>query len=168
MASIRNSSSELYECDYYAWIQDQVQALRERRIENVDWDNVAEEIEDLGRSEKRALRSQLARLIEHLLKIDHAPARVRSENLRGWQVSVRYARRAAVELLDENPSLRSELKQIFARAYLDGRDEALGSLKLPDSAIPETPPWSVEEVIRSDFQTRRRAKTVAGKRHIAR
>ena len=156
MASTKNSSSDLYELDYYAWIQLQVRALRGHRIEDVDWENVAEEIEDLGKTEKRALRSQLARLVKYLLKLDRAPARVRSENLRGWQVSVRYARRAVAELLDENPSLQSELKQIFARAYLDGRDLALGSLKLPDSAIPETAPWSADEVIRNDFRTRRR------------
>jgi len=160
MASSRNSSSDLYGRDYYAWIRHQVQALRRRRIEDIDWENMAEEIEDLGRSEKRALRSQLARLVEHLLKIDRAPSRVRSENLRGWEVSLRHARRAVAELLDENPSLRSELKQIFARAYLDGRDEALGSLKLPDTAIPEKAPWSAGEVIRNDFRTRDQAKAL--------
>ena len=89
MALVRNSPSDLYERDYYAWVQDQVEALRERRIEDVDWKNVAEEIEDLGKSEKRALRSLLVRLVEHLLKIEHAPVKVLSENLRGWQVSVR-------------------------------------------------------------------------------
>ena len=69
MASIRNSSSDLYERDYYAWLQDQVRALRERRIEDVDWDNVAEEIEDLGKSERRGIRSHMARVVEHLLKL---------------------------------------------------------------------------------------------------
>jgi hypothetical protein len=159
MASIRNSSPDLYERDYYAWIQRQVQALRTRRIEDVDWENVAEEIEDLGKSEKRALRSQLARLVEHLLKIDLAPPRVRSENLLGWQLSVRSARRAIAELLDENPSLRPELKQIFRRAYLDARDEVLGSLKLPDSAIPEIAPWTAGRVISEAFQMGSRGKT---------
>jgi hypothetical protein len=158
MALIKNSSSDLYERDYYAWTRNQVQALRARRIDDVDWDNVAEEIEDLGKSEKRALRSQLARLIDHLLKIDHAPAKVRSENPRGWQVSARHSRRAVAELLDENPSLQSELNQIFARAYLDGRDQALGSLKLPDSAIPEAAPWSAEQVIRDAPRSRSKSR----------
>jgi hypothetical protein len=158
MAVTRKSPSDLYRRDYYAWIQQQVRALRQRQSADVDWQNVAEEIEDLGKSEKRALRSQLARLVEHLLKIDSAPTRVRSDNLRGWQISVRSARRAAAELLEENPSLRSELKQIFARAYLDGRDEALGSLKLPDSAIPETAPWRADQVMSDDYKTRSRAK----------
>jgi len=136
--------SALYDCDYYAWVREQVDALRRRRLEDVDWENVAEEIEDLGRSEKRALRSQLARLVEHLLKIDRAATRVRSASLRGWEVSVRSARRTVVEPPDQNPSLQAELRNIFARAYLDGRDQPLASLKLPDSAIPETPPWSAE------------------------
>lgn len=143
----------LYGRDYYAWVRAQVEALRRRRIEDVDWENVAEEIEDLGRSEKRALRSQLARLVEHLLKIDRASARPRSASLRGDEISARSARRAVVELLDENPSLQAELKNIFSRAYLDGRDQALASLKLPDPAIAETPPWSAEEVIRSGFRS---------------
>jgi Domain of unknown function DUF29 len=156
MASATNRSLALYERDYYEWVQQQVRALRERRIEGIDWDNVAEEIADLGRSEKRALRSQLARLVEHLLKIDVAPARTRSQNLRGWEILARAARRAVAELLEENPSLRPELPQIFARAYLDGRDEALASLKLPESAIPEKPPWNATQAIRDDFPIRHR------------
>ena len=152
MALRKASASDLYERDYYAWVQDQVDALRQRRIKDVDWENVAEEIDDLGKSEKRALRSQLARLVEHLLKIEHAPARIRSANLRAWEVSVRYARRAVLEMLEENPRLKSELKKIFARAYLDGRDQTLGSLKLADPAIPEIAPWSAEEVIQANFR----------------
>ena len=158
MASTTYRSPDLYERDYYAWVQQQVRALRERRIEGLDWDNLAEEVADLGKSEKRALRSQLARLVEHLLKIDVAPARTRAQNLRGWQVSVRAARRAITELLEENPSLQPELPQIYLRAYLDGRDEVLASLKLPESAIPEEPPWSAEQVLRDDSPTRNRAK----------
>ena len=122
-------SSELYDRDYYAWVQAQIDALREHRIEDVDWENVDEEIEDLGKSEKRALRRQLARLVEDLLKLERAPVRMRAENLRGWQISVRSARRAAAELLAENPSLRLELPKILERAYFDARDEVLAALR---------------------------------------
>jgi hypothetical protein len=149
---------QLYDRDYYAWVQAQVDALREHRIEDVDWENVAEEIEDLGKSEKRALRSQLARLVEHLLKLERARVRMRAENMRGWQISVRSSRRAAAELLAENPSLRSELPQILERAFFDARDEVLAALKLPDFAIAENAPWSAEQVMREDFQVRPRAK----------
>ncbi|MBV8359083.1 MAG: DUF29 domain-containing protein [Deltaproteobacteria bacterium] len=70
MASIKNPSSDLYERDYYAWLQNQVQVLRDHRIEDVDWENVAEEIEGLSNSEQRAIESQLARVAEHLLKFN--------------------------------------------------------------------------------------------------
>jgi hypothetical protein len=55
-------------------------------------------------------------------------------------------------MLEENPNLKSELKKIFARAYLDGRDQILGALKLGDTAIPEKAPWSVEEVIQANLR----------------
>ncbi len=63
-----SSSNSLYERDYYTWALEQARALQERRIEEVDWENLAEEIGDLGRSEARSVRSQLARLLAHLLK----------------------------------------------------------------------------------------------------
>ncbi len=162
MASVKPRPSELYDHDYYAWIQDQVRALRERRIEDVDWEKVAEEIEDLGKSEKRALKSQLAQLLEHLLKLEYAPARLRSANLRGWQVSVRSVRRAVAELLHENPSLQTRINQVLPSAYLDGRDDALGALNLPDSAIPEAAPWSFEQVMDDGLLPRHRAKAISG------
>src|SRR5690348_2705608 len=112
MASIRNPSSDLYERDYCAWIQDQVRALCERRIEDVDWDNVAEEIEDLGKSERRGVTSHLATVAEHLLKLVYAQGIFRDYNARGWRVSVRAARARLGKLLEENPSLRPQLEQM--------------------------------------------------------
>jgi len=72
MASIKNPSLDLYERDYYAWLEDQVRALHDHRIEDVDWENIAEEIEGLSNSERRAIESQLARLAEYLLKLQYA------------------------------------------------------------------------------------------------
>ena len=69
MAWPKISCSELYEHDYYAWVGEQVRALRGRRLEDIDFENVAEEIEDLGKSEKRSVQSHLETLIEHLLKL---------------------------------------------------------------------------------------------------
>jgi uncharacterized protein DUF29 len=144
-------SSELYEGDYYAWIREQVRALREHRVEDLDWPNLMEEIEDLGKSERRALQSQVARLVEHLLKLTYAPIRVSRPNRRGWEVTIRSARRRIRRLLNESPSLRSKLDQIFTEGYEDGRDDALAEMGLRDSTIPETPPWTFEEVIDDRF-----------------
>jgi hypothetical protein len=145
MASAALPPSDLYERDYYTWIQEQVRALREHRVENLDWPNLAEEIEDLGKSEKRALKSRIAKLLEHLLKMAYASDRVWQSNSRGWELSVENAREAAGELVEENPGLRPFLNEIFTGAYRTARRDALRALRMPNSAIPETPPWTVEQ-----------------------
>src|SRR5713101_5811514 len=106
IASAEMPGSELYERYYYAWIQNQVRALREHRFEEIDWANVAEEIEDLGKSEKRSVESHIARIVEHLLKLAYTPARTKGLNRRGWEITLREARRQLRRLLSESPSLR--------------------------------------------------------------
>jgi hypothetical protein len=155
MASAALPPSELYERDYYTWIQEQVRALRERRVEDLDWPNLAEEIEDLGKSEKRGLKSRITRLLEHLLKMAYASDRVWQSNSRGWELSVENAREAAGELVEENPGLRPYLDELFAGAYRTARRDTLKALRLPNSAIPETPPWTFEQVIDNLFVPKR-------------
>jgi Domain of unknown function DUF29 len=159
MAAMRNPSSDLYERDYYAWLQDQVRALRERRVEDVDWENVAEEIESLGKSERRGIRSHLAMVVEHLLKLEYASGIFREYSTRGWRVSVRSARRQLRELLDESPSLRPQLAEILVRAYGDGRIEALREPRLTEDILPQTSPWTVEQVMDDAFLPDRTAPT---------
>jgi Domain of unknown function DUF29 len=92
MASIKPTLSQLYEHDYYAWVQDQVRALREHRIEEVDWENVAEEIDDLGKSVRWSVESHLETLVEHLLKLAYAQATMRTRNAELREGTVRVAR----------------------------------------------------------------------------
>jgi hypothetical protein len=155
IASATLPPAELYERDYYTWTQEQARALREHRVEELDWTNVAEEIEDLGKREKRALRSQLVRLLGHLLKYAYARQVMWSNNARGWELSIRGARREALIYLDENPGLRPHVLQIFASAYASARLEIMKLLHLSDSAIPEAPPWTLDEIIDDLFLPRR-------------
>ncbi|HJU10872.1 MAG TPA: DUF29 domain-containing protein, partial [Candidatus Binataceae bacterium] len=97
--------NSLYERDYYTWILEQQRALYERRVEDLDWMNLAEEVGDLGRSEARGLRSQMARLLAHLLKWQLQPSR----RTNSWRASIRGARDRIRELLDESPGLKSRL-----------------------------------------------------------
>jgi Domain of unknown function DUF29 len=147
--------AELYERDYYTWTQEQARALREHRIEELDWVNVAEEIEDLGKSERQALQSRLVRLLEHLLKLAHARERMFENNARGWELSARNARDAFRDRLEESPGLRPQLEILYIRAYREARNITLKAFRLSDSAIPETPPWTLEEIIDDSFLPKR-------------
>jgi hypothetical protein len=139
-----------YECDYYGWIQHNVRAIRERRLKEVDWPNVAEELEDMGKSERRALRSQLARLISHLLKWRYQPEGRRiSEH--SWRASIVDARRGVRELVDESPSFKPQLPQMFSAAYGHGVAQAASETNLPMDTFPQTCPWPLEEVMADDF-----------------
>jgi uncharacterized membrane protein len=90
-------------------------------------------------------------LFAHLLKLAYAGGRVLKENQRGWELSVRGARREVRELLEESPSLRRRIVDLIHHAFQDDRDAALGALNLPDEAITEDPPWRFEQVMDDDF-----------------
>jgi hypothetical protein len=100
----------IYESDLAAWAMEQADALRLRSVNRLDWDNLAEEVADLGKSQRRALRSQIGRIIEHLLKLEVSPAR---DPRRGWEETIEDARREADLLLDDSPSLRRELDEVI-------------------------------------------------------
>jgi SHS2 domain-containing protein len=108
----------LYDEDFVAWAEQQGEALRSaaRAGSNLalDLDHLAEEIEDLGRSIRHELRSQLTRILRHLLKLQHSPA---VNPRRGWRESVREARMEIAILLSESPSLKQELARFAAEQH---------------------------------------------------
>lgn len=109
------ADGDLYHRDFWAWTQAQADALRSAaRGTNlpVDWENVAEEIETLGRSERRELVSRIGTIIEHLLKLSFSPAEAPR---RGWIETVGRARIEIEDVLGESPSLRPELPTLVAR-----------------------------------------------------
>ena len=105
----------LYDEDFVAWTEQQAQALRSAALgstnQRLDWENLAEEIEDLGRSVRHELRGQLTRIQRHLIKHGHSPAKYPR---RGWRESVREARSEIETLMNENPSLKGELGRFAA------------------------------------------------------
>lgn len=109
-------AAALYERDFYAWTQEQARALRqaaEGRASPValDFTHLAEEIEDLGKRERRELASRVATIVEHLTKLRVSPAR---EPRAGWAATVRREREELRRLLDDNPSLRRDLGTTIA------------------------------------------------------
>jgi len=117
----------------------------------VDWENVAEEIEGLSNSEKRGVESQLARLTEHLLKLQYMRGISRYYSARGWRLRVKSARFAIQKLLKESPSLRPKLGEMLPDAYYSGRLEALRNPGSSEGQLPETSPWTVEQVMDEAF-----------------
>jgi hypothetical protein len=106
----------LYDQDLVLWSEAQARALRAAANAGwnapIDWDNVAEEIESLGRSERQALASHIAVVIEHLLKLQ---ASLATEPVRGWRDTIRRARGDIERKLEESPSLRREVAGLIAR-----------------------------------------------------
>jgi hypothetical protein len=142
--------SELYENDIAAWAARQADLLRRRaRGERInvtpDWDNIAEEIADVGRSEEREVESRLAIACEHLLKWEFQP-RLRTNS---WRASVVQARTRIARVIRRNPSLKSYPATVLADAYQDGRDVAEAETGLLH--LPETCPWTVEQVLDRTF-----------------
>ena len=125
-------------------------AVRERRFTNIEWDAIAEELEDMGRSEARALESQLARLLAHLLKWRHqSEQRAHSEH--SWRATITDAREEIQELLLKNPSLRPELSACFPKAYRKGRRWAIIETNLPEATFPAECPWSLQQALDEGF-----------------
>src|ERR671910_1039470 len=141
----------LYQSDYYAWTKDQAAKLRAMAAARVnstlDLENLAEEIESLGRSDWRAARSQVQRVVEHLLKLEFSPAREpRSE----WVDSIDQARDELADLL--TPVLRREIEDDLVTAFERGKREATKGLRRDGEreaakALPAACPYSLDQIV---------------------
>ena len=120
----------LYDEDFAAWSKQQAEALRSaaRNGSNhlLDWENLAEEIEGLGNSQRSALGSHIMRIIQHFAKLEYSPA---VEPRNGWRRSIRLARIQALRRIEENPSLKAELDHIVDEETPRGLEHAVVDLE---------------------------------------
>jgi hypothetical protein len=134
----------LYQTDYYRWAMETAAALREGRIEDVDLQAAAEEIEDLAKSERRNLQSAVSELFLHLLKTKHQP------NLAGasWQISIEKQRVKIADTIEENPSLEPLLSDpvFLNRAYRSAVLDAMQETGLSKAAFPAACPFGPDEM----------------------
>jgi hypothetical protein len=137
----------LYDTDYLAWTRAQAEAVRRRSTNEVDWENLAEEIDDLGKAVTGELKSRYIVLIAHLLKWMFQPAK-RSVS---WETTVKQQRIAIEEHVEANPSLKSSDADLFGRAYRQARLKAARETKLGERAFPETPPFTAEQARDPEF-----------------
>jgi Domain of unknown function DUF29 len=143
----RLMGNSLYEQDFHAWTLQQAELLRERKFECADIDNIAEEIESMGKREKRELVSRLAVLLMYLLKWQFQPG-LRSNS---WRLTIKAQRRILNRHLKDNPSLKSHLDQAMFDAYGDAIIEAQRETGLAEPTFPETCPFTFDQTINDGF-----------------
>jgi hypothetical protein len=138
-----------YEQDVVAWANEQVALLRAGELTAIDVQHIAEEIEDVGKSEQRELASRMSVLLAHLLKWQFQPSR-RSKS---WEFTIRTQRKEVAYVLDEAPSLRGKFSD---SAWLDivwskARSSASDETGLDLDAFPEVLPWAADDVLSQEF-----------------
>ena len=139
--------TSLYEQDFYAWSNEQASLLRAGKLKEADITNIIEEIESMGRSERRELVNRLVVLLLHLLKWRYQPA------LQGnsWRLSIREQRIRLASHLTDNPSLKSKLDEAIVQAYRLAAIEAERETGLPESTFPSDCPFSFEQLMDDSF-----------------
>ena len=145
--------SGLYEEDIVRWSERQGELLRRRAAGDfvneaeLDWPNIAEEIESVGRAEQDQLISRLAILLAHLLKWRFQADRRGNS----WRLTILEQRRRAGRIVARNPSLRSRLDDIVTEAYGDAVLIAARETGLPEDTFPAVCPWTFEEAVLAEF-----------------
>jgi len=143
-----DNKQSLYERDYYTWALQQARALKEHRLDDLDWENLSDEVEGLAKTERRELRSRLKVLLEHLIKWQLQPQR----RSRSSSTTVAMRRLEIREHLDENPGLKPSVAEVLAQAYKAARLDVSGRfLRRSDPQPPDSCPWTFERVVDEQF-----------------
>ncbi|MGC8475715.1 MAG: DUF29 domain-containing protein [Acetobacteraceae bacterium] len=141
------SNTTLYDRDFHAWAGEQAALLRAGRLAEADIAHIAEEIESMGRSEKRELISRLKVLLVHLLKWRFQPA----GRGNSWRLTIAEQRREVADHLDDNPSLRAQLDAAIVSAYGGAILAAARETGLDPAGFPPACPWAFGAIMDAGF-----------------
>jgi Domain of unknown function DUF29 len=150
MGAVKEPVKSLYETDFLGWTQQQAEALRERRLDRLDVDNLIEEIESMGRQQQAELTNRLAVLLAHLLKWQHQPE-LRLLHGRSWNLMVVEQRKQIAILIRKNPSLKSYLGEAMADGYDIGRVQAARESGIAEDSFPAACPYAFEQVMTENW-----------------
>ena len=137
----------LYETDFYSWIQQQTKLLKTGRFDELDINNLIEEMESMGSSERHSLTSHMMQLLMHLLKWQHQPER----QSRSWQDSIINHRFQTGITLANNPGLNQHLPELYIKAYKQAVTLAVKQTGLPKKFFPSDCPWTFDQVMKDGF-----------------
>jgi hypothetical protein len=135
-------TTTLYDQDFYAWTQQQVDLLKAGQWEQVDTENLIEEIESLGKQQRQELRNRLGVLLGHLLKWRYQP----EGRSKSWRATIREQRREIQRHLKENPSLKPYLAEAIEIGYENGLDLLDRETQLDPDQFPQVCPFSLAEI----------------------
>jgi hypothetical protein len=131
-----------YDSDFYCWSLDQARLVREGRWDRVDRDNVAEEIEAIGREQFNKLANAIRAILRYLLKWYHQP----SKRSRSWILSIEEQRLEFEDIIHDNPGLKPRIAEAIARAYRKTRIQAAQETELDERVFPETCGYSLDDI----------------------
>ncbi len=141
------AKADLYDHDFYAWSREQADLLRAGKLGQADIAHIAEEIESMGRTEKRELISRLSVLLLHLLKWRFQPEKRGAS----WEATIRIQRNRLADHIDDNPSLKPLLPEALRKAHRDAILDTVAETGLPEATFPRECPWSVAQTLDPGF-----------------
>ena len=138
----------LYDRDFVEWALREAGLIRGGRLGELDLENLAEEIESLGKEQFSKIRSAFRIILLHMLKWDHQPER-RSKS---WAVSIRNARWVVADVVGDSPSLRRRREEAIAVVYRQAREEAAGETGLSLTSFPTECPYGLDDILTRPFR----------------
>ncbi len=144
---MQNIATKGYEKDFYIWLMANAELLRQRRLTEIDLDNIAEELESMAKRDKRELLNRLKVLLMHLLKWQfQADKRTIS-----WKSTINEEREQVHLVLLDSPSLKYQLTERLQNAYRLALRAAINETGLPKNVFPINCPYSLEETLDDEF-----------------
>lgn len=137
----------LYDQDLSAWAAHNAHLLRVGKFNELDIHHLIEELDDMGKSEKRALESYVQNLLMHLLKWQFQPAK----RTTSWRQSIKNSRKSMFKILRDNPSLQPLLSQVVQEEYPDALDNAAAETSLPENIFPSQCPFDLAQLQAHDW-----------------
>ena len=145
--TLTTSHQQLYETDFVEWVDRAAELLKQGRLSELDIENLIEEVESLGKRDRRAIQSNLVVLLMHLLKWEFQP----EHRSNSWRGSIREHRRRISLILEDSPSLKNYLSQKYEDCYEEARLQAADETGLPLNTFPEECPYPTDQVMSTDF-----------------
>jgi transcriptional regulator of aromatic amino acid metabolism len=137
----------LYDQDFSLWLETTANLLKNRQLDQIDYDNLIEEIEAMGRSEKAAIESNLRILLMHLLKWKYQP----QKRTNSWKFSIIENSLRINKAFRDSPSLRRYFNEVFEEAYQDARLLASGETGLQKETFPQICPFKREDILNPEY-----------------